>query len=109
MLEFHTSITGKCPNLLDNSRKIVYDLINQDFWSCFMRSNKKVMTSQEFADYINLRTITSVILTAAEVARYRRTYYRPSELLTTTFAEEIIQKWNGINLEEDGDPYGIIS
>lgn len=66
------------------------------------------MTAQEFADYINLRTTTPEILTAAEVAHYRRSYYRPGSLLTKAFAEEIIQQWNSIDLEEDGDPYGIL-
>lgn len=66
------------------------------------------MTAQEFADYINLRTITPEILTAAEVAHYRRSYYRPGSLLTKAFAEEIIQRWNSIEMEEDGDPYGIL-
>ncbi len=66
------------------------------------------MTAQEFADYINLRTTTPEILTAAEVAHYRRSYYRPGSLLTKAFAEEIIQQWNSIDFEEDGDPYGIL-
>lgn len=66
------------------------------------------MTAQEFADYINLRTITPEILTEAEVAHYRRSYYRPGSLLTKAFAEEIIQRWNSIEMEEDGDPYGIL-
>ncbi len=65
------------------------------------------MTAQEFADYINLRATTSEILTAAEVAHYRRSYYRPESLLTKAFAEEIIRQWNSIEIEEDGDPYGI--
>jgi hypothetical protein len=73
-----------------------------------MANSKKVMTAQEFADYINLRTITPEILTEAEVAHYRRSYYRPGSLLTKAFAEEIIQRWNSIEMEEDGDPYGIL-
>jgi hypothetical protein len=47
-----------------------------------MANSKKVMTAQEFADYINLRTTTPEILTAAEVAHYRRSYYLPGSLLT---------------------------
>ena len=66
------------------------------------------MTAQEFADYINSRTTTSEILTAAEVNHYRRSYYRPGSLLTKAFAEEIIQQWNSIEVEEYGDPYGIL-
>ena len=66
------------------------------------------MTAQEFADYINLQTTTPEILTAAEVAHYRRSYYRPNDLLTKAFAEEIIQQWNSIEIEKDGDPYGIL-
>lgn len=66
------------------------------------------MTAQEFANYINSRATTSEILTAAEVAHYRRSYYRPGSLLTKAFAEEIIQRWNSIDVEEDGDPYGIL-
>ena len=66
------------------------------------------MTAQEFADYINSRTTTSEFLTAAEVNHYRRSYYRPNDLLIKTFAEEIIQQWNSEYFEEDGDPYGIL-
>ena len=66
------------------------------------------MTAQEFADYINSRTTTSEFLTAAEVNRYRRLYYRPNDLLTKTFAEKIIQQWNSEYFEEEGDPYGIL-
>jgi hypothetical protein len=73
-----------------------------------MANSKKVMTAQEFANYINSRATTSEILTAAEVAHYRRSYYRPGSLLTKAFAEEIIQRWNSIDVEEDGDPYGIL-
>ena len=71
-----------------------------------MANSKKVMTAQEFADYINSQT--SEFLTAAEVSRYRRSYYRPNDLLTKTFAEEIIQQWNSEYFEEEGDPYGIL-
>jgi hypothetical protein len=73
-----------------------------------MANSKKVMTAQEFADYINSRTTTSEFLTAAEVTHYRRSYYRPNDLLTKAFAEKIIQRWNSIDVEEDGDPYGIL-
>jgi len=73
-----------------------------------MANSKKIMTAQEFADYINSRTTTSEILTAAEVNHYRRSYYRPGSLLTKAFAEEIIQQWNSIEVEEYGDPYGIL-
>jgi hypothetical protein len=73
-----------------------------------MANSKKVMTAQEFADYINSRTTTSEFLTAAEVNRYRRLYYRPNDLLTKTFAEKIIQQWNSEYFEEEGDPYGIL-
>jgi hypothetical protein len=73
-----------------------------------MANSKKVMTAQEFANYINSRATTSEILTAAEVAHYRRSYYRPGSLLTKAFAEEIIQQWNSIEIEEDGDPYEIL-
>jgi hypothetical protein len=73
-----------------------------------MANSKKVMTAQEFADYINLRTTTPEILTAAEVAHYRRSYYLPGSLLTKAFAEKIIQRWNSIDMEKDGDPYGIL-
>lgn len=66
------------------------------------------MTAQEFANYINSRATTSEILTAAEVAHYRRSYYRPESLLTKEFAEEIIQQWNSEYFEEDGDPYGLL-
>jgi hypothetical protein len=73
-----------------------------------MANSKKVMTAQEFADYINSRTTTSEILTAAEVLFCRRSYYRPESLLTKEFAEEIIQQWNSEYFEEDGDPYGLL-
>jgi hypothetical protein len=66
------------------------------------------MTAQEFADYINLRTSTSEILTVREVDHYRRSYYRPNDLLTKAFAEEIIQQWNSEDYAEFGDPYGIL-
>lgn len=66
------------------------------------------MTAQEFANYINSRATTSEILTAAEVAHYRRSYYRPESLLTKEFAEEIIQQWNSEYFEEDGDPCGLL-
>ena len=67
------------------------------------------MTAQEFADYINSRTTTPEILTAVEVNHYRRSYYRPNDLLTKAFAEEIIQQWNSEYFEEDGDSYGILN
>ena len=73
-----------------------------------MANSKKVMTAQKFADYINSQTTTSEFLTAAEVTHYRRSYYRPNDLLTKAFAEEIIQRWNSEYFEEDGDPYGIL-
>jgi hypothetical protein len=73
-----------------------------------MANSKKVMTAQEFANYINSQTTTSEILTAAEVNHYRRSYYRPNDLLTKAFAKEIIQQWNSEYFEEDGDPYGIL-
>jgi hypothetical protein len=71
------------------------------------REGLKILSIEQFVDYVNQRAKTGEILTVGEIKQYRSSSYRPV-ILSQDFAEEIIEQWNNQDPAEYGDPFGLL-